>query len=268
MITQGMKWIRRLAVISLVAAAFTVILPAGGSAYAGTRLKLEDDEAYSGAGMTWDGSTLVLSGCNFRGQIKLPKNSTVVVSGVNNIVMDQAFEESGALIGSGALTINGGGTLNVTNACITRDNCYAIVGKKELTIDHVTINASAAAAGEADISAGISARKAIKITNSVIAASGCEGARTSAGIRGNKSIFIGNSTINAAGGSFGIVSSGDAVGISYSNVSASGGKAGIKAKDAMQFVGVAGGVPGEDSDRWYVMSGGSRVTDVKLTVAQ
>ena len=239
-----------------------------GTAYAGTRLKLEDDQAYSAGGMSWDGKTLVLNNCTFNGQIKLPKDSTVTVIGNNNLVMNQVYDETGVLIGSGALTINGGGTLNVTNAVMTHDNCYCIVGKKELTINNVTINASAAAEGDIDISAGIMSRKAMKITGSNINAVGASSARTSCGIRGGKSIFIQSSNIKATGSSFGIVAAGDAMGVSYSNIDAHGDKAALKAKTAMQFAGVSGGTPGEKNDRWYVMSGDKRATDVKLTIAQ
>ncbi|MBQ8955889.1 MAG: hypothetical protein IJ075_02875 [Lachnospiraceae bacterium] len=236
-------------------------------AYAGTSLELKDDEAYSAGGMSWNGSTLVLNNCSFSGQIKLPKNSTVTVTGTNNLIMNQIFDETGVLIGEGALTINGGGVLNIVNSVVTHNNCYGIVGKKELTISGVTINASAAAQGEADISAGIMARKAMKITGSTINATGAPNARTSAGIRGGKSIFIQSSNINASGTSFGIVSSGDALGISVSNVNAHGGTAAIKAKNAMQFAGVSGAVPGEKNDRWYAMSGSDRATDVKLYIS-
>lgn len=238
------------------------------NAYAGTKLKLEDDEAYSGAGISWDGKTLVLNNCTFNGQIKLPKDSTVTVYGVNNLVMNQIYDESGVLIGSGALTINGGGTLNITNAVVTHDNCYCIVGKKELTISNVTINASACAEGDIDISSGIMARKAMKITGSNINAAGASSARTSCGIRGSKSIYIQSSNIKATGESFGIVAAGDAMGISASNVEAHGGKAALKAKTDMEFAGVTGGTPGEKNDRYYVMNGNTRATDVKLTVGQ
>ena len=238
------------------------------TACAGTRLELKDDEVYSGAGMTWDGKTLILNNCTFNGQIKLPKNSTVAVSGTNNLVMDQIYEESGVLIGNGALTINGGGVLNIVNSVTTHDTCYCIVGKKELTISGVTINASASSVMETDISAGINSRKALKITGASIVSTGSSNARTSAGIRGGKSIFIQGSNIKAVGDSYGIVTSGDAMGISFSNVEASGGKAALKAKSGMQFTGVAGGTPGENNDRWYVMNGSKRATSVKLTASK
>lgn len=236
-------------------------------AYAGTKLELKDDEVYAGSGMSWNGKTLSLNNCNFNGQVKLPKDSTVTVTGVNNLVMSEVYDETGVLIGSGALTITGGGTLNVTNAVVTRDNCYGIVGKKELTISGVTINASAAATGDIDISAGIMARKTLKITGSNITSSGSATARTSAGIRGAKGIAIQSSNINATGSTFGILSSGDALAITLSNVTAHGDKAALKAKTAMAFAGVTGGAVGEKNDRYYVMSGDVRSSDVRLTVA-
>ena len=236
--------------------------------FAGTRLQLKDDEAYNGTGMTWDGSTLTLNNCSFSGQIRLPKNSTVNVVGTNNLTLSEIYDESGVLIGQGALTITGGGVLNIVNGVTIHDTCYCIEGKKEVTISGVTINASASSTAETDISAGILSRKALKITGSTITATGSSNARTSAGIRGGKNIFIQGSNITATGDSYGIVSSGDAIGIAYSNVAASGSKGAIKAKSAMQFTGVTGGTPGEKNDRWYVMNGSERATSVKLSAAQ
>ncbi|MBQ7584011.1 MAG: hypothetical protein IJT24_05315 [Lachnospiraceae bacterium] len=236
-------------------------------ACAGTRLQLKDDEAYSGAGMTWDGKTLTLNNCSFSGQIRLPKNSTVAVSGTNTLTLNEIYDESGVLIGQGALTITGGGVLNIVNGVTIHDTCYCIVGKKELTISGVTINASAASTAATDISAGISSRKALKITGSSLVCTGSSNARTSAGIRGGKSIFIQGSNIKASGDSYGIVTSNDAMGISYSNVEASGGKAALKAKSGMQFAGVTGGTPGEKNDRWYVLNGSGPAASVKLTAA-
>ncbi len=252
-----------LAVAAFLIAAFAYTT----TSFAATRLELKDDEAYSGAGMSWDGKTLTLDNCTFNGQIRLPKNSTVAVSGTNNLMMNQPLEESGVLIGQGALTITGGGVLNIVNSVTVNDTCYCIAGKKELTISGVTINASAASKAQTDISAGIVARKAMKITGSSIVSTGSSNARTSAGIRGNKNIFIQGSNIKASGDSYGIVTSGGAIGISGSNVEASGGKGALKAKDAMQFSGVTGGTPGEKNDRWYVMSGNAPAESVKLTAA-
>ncbi len=258
----------------IIGAAFglAVFLAAAGlhavPAYAGTYLELKDDEVYNGAGMSWNGSVLALNGCNFTGQIELPKNATIAVSGVNTIIQDRPYDDSGAIIGMGALTINGGGVLNVTNAVVTKEKCYAIAGKKELTISGVTINASAAATDAADMSAGIVSRKAMKITGSNITATGSSNARTSIGIKGVKSIAIASSNITAKGTSYGIVSTGDVMGISYSNIDAAGEKGALKAKDNLTFVGENGGAPGVKNDRWYVLNGNVRATAVKLTAGQ
>lgn len=250
-----------------LAAVFIMVICFATPVFAGTRLQLKDDEFYSGSGMTWDGKTLALNNCTFSGQIRLPKNSTVLVNGTNNLSLGEPYDETGILIGQGALTITGGGVLNLVNGVTIHDTCYCIVGKKELTISGVTINASAQSAAETDICAGISARKALKITGSNIVSQGSSNARTSAGIRGGKSIFIQGSNIKATGATYGIVSSGDVMGIAFSNVEASGGKAALKAKTGMQFTGVSGGTPGEDNDRYYVMNGSKRAESVKLTAA-
>jgi hypothetical protein len=82
-------------------------------------------------------------------------------------------------------------------------------------------------------------------------------------MRQTPSPSIAASNITASGTSYGIVS-GEAMGITASNINATGSKGAVKAKSALQLVGMTGGSAEEKNDRWYVMNGSDKATKVSL----
>ncbi len=126
----------------------------------------------SGTGWSWDGTnnTLTLSGASIGGIIIEPDATIVLTDGTTNTISGSGVNY--ALYAKGALTIQGNGSLTVTNARVN-NNSIAIYAAKDLTITGGTITATGGGSNNPSVeSTGILSGGNLTISGGTVTARG------------------------------------------------------------------------------------------------
>ena len=130
-----------LGILIILALMFGLIPAMPLPVHAAVEYTFSADTDQTGTGWSWDSTNkvLTLSGASIGAIVIEPDATIVLADGTTNTISGEVVNQ--ALWAKGALTIQGNGTLTVTNARVNQNN-YAIYAGGNLTITSGTITAS------------------------------------------------------------------------------------------------------------------------------